>query len=511
MKRLLYSLIVISLLSCTAREVPAQQPDGCSLTSWILQQEAGSHRSPEISLGLRDTTIVVNSVAHKISIPPGFTMSVFTSLGAARGVAISPDGTLYATGRAADGGAVYAFPDHNGDGIPDSSIKVWQGLGSTVHGIGFHGNDLYVSNVTTLYKLEVPAGSRIATSATKIVDGMPTGGHDTRTFTFDDVKKKIYMEIGSGGNMETTDPENRATIMEYNFDGTGGRIFARGLRNAVGTDLDPRTGALWVNNNGMDDVFGDSRHNDVPPECVYLLCDGANYGWPYAYGFRMRNPANPIDTSYIESLNGPVAEVLAHSAPLGLHFYRGNTYPSLYKNAIFQTYHGSWDRQVPAPPRITVLWADADGRNARVADFVNGFQPDSNSNRWGRVVGVTEGPNGELYFSDDNASVIYKIAYTGAVSHVKQTSALSEPSVKQYFVTGNPIDGNSKVSYQLGKASEIRVELYDVLGQRLATLKDQHEAAGSYEVPLPLSLPTGAIYARLTADGEVQTLRLLKQ
>ena len=397
-------------------------------------------------------------------------MSIFTSIGSCRALTLSPDGVIYATSY---NGNIYALPDHSHKGSPDSTIIVAKGLGRP-DGIGFYKGQLYVSNDSgSLFHLLTGASSRVSISRTVISKIPPLGGHFSRRFVFDTVKDKIYLQVGSMGNLDTTDITHRAQIVEMNPDGTGYRTFARGLRNAVGMDIDPRTGALWVNNNGMDNLFGMGTVGTAnnPSECVYLVCDGANYGWPWTYGFQIRNPLMMnLDTSIIQTFDGPVAEVLAHEAPLSLHFYRGNTFPAMYRNAIFQCYHGSWDRTPPAPPRITVMWADSDGHNGRVTDFVNGFQPDSSGNRWSRPVSIIEGADSALYWSDDAAGYIYRIRWTGVPqqtpsltinnSNLVGSHAINEPfrinwtSTDVDTVTVYASGDSGKTWLLLGKTSE---------------------------------------------------------
>ncbi len=452
---------------------------------------------------------MVNGAQHKISIPAGFTMTVFANIPSCRGLTLSPDGVVYATSY---NGNVYALPDHGHRGVPDSILTVETGLGDP-SGIGFVNGELYVSNNAALYHLVTPANSRVATSKLLIASFSPGGSHTTRNFVFDTANQKLYVAVGSYGNMDTTDFAHRARIYEMNPDGSDTVTYASGIRNAEGLDFDPRTGALWANCNGMDNIFGagDPRTNDNPSECIYLICKGANYGWPWCYGFQMRNPTPPwanLDTNIVKTFDGPVAEVLAHSAPLGLHFYRGTKFPAPYHDAIFQCYHGSWDRTPPAPPRITVMFADTDGKNARVTDFVNGFQPDSSGNRWGRVVQIIEGADSCLYVSDDDAGVIYRIAYTGVESGVSETSEarvfqISDP-------VPNPSRNELEVQITLSTPAPVQAELYDVLGNEVQSLIDSDLPSGNY--PLIIStqgLAAGTYTLRVSSGGEVVSRRVV--
>ncbi len=501
--------VVALLIHDTASPPMAIAQDACTLTSWMASMPPHTQRTPELpATDLRDTMIGVNGFMHKVSIPPGFTISVFALLPQCRGLAWSPDNVLYAT---SNNGCVYALPAHHGT-YPDSTIVVASGLGDP-HGIGFYNGNLYVSNNAALYRIQTNGLSRIAlpqSFSTPIAPLPASGGHHSRNFVFDTTKKKIYVQIGSNGNFDTTDIAHRAQIVEMNVDGTGYRTFARGVRNAVGMDIDPRSGALWVNNNGMDNVFGSSnpRTNDNPSESIYMVCDGANYGWPWCYAYQMRNPQMMnLDTSVVLTFNGPVAEILAHEAPLGFHFYRGTAFPAKYHNAIFQCYHGSWDRQPPAPPRVTVMWADSDGQNASVTDFVNGFQPDSTGTRWARPVSVIEGTDDALYVSSDSISptysgAIFRIAWIGAPASV------STSKNKALLSIGNPIPNPMRdaatIPVTLREPSFVRAEVFDVLGNLVATPFSGTMSGGDHTLSLDLKGHSPGDYiVRITADNVV--------
>src|SRR5579883_2438776 len=515
-----WSLVLLSLLlvACT-REVATPpliraQSSGCELTGWIMQQKPHSTRTLEAPPSvLRDTVITVNGTEHKISIPEGFTMSVFAQIPSCRGLALSSDGVIYAT---SFNGKIYALPDHDHNGTPDSVIIVATGLGQP-HGIGFIDKMLYASSDQgALYHLITPATSRVSTDRSVVSPLPPHGDHFTRNFVFDSIHQKIYLQIGSDGNIDTTTNfVHLAQIVEMNPDGSGYRTFARGLRNAVGLDLDPRTDALWANNNGMDDIFGSGTELTAnnPSESIYIICDGANYGWPFCYGFRMRNPVYPwstLDTNIVQTFSGPVAEVLAHEAPLGLHFYRGSTFPALYHNAIFQCYHGSWDRSPPAPPRITVMWADTDGKNARVTDFVNGFQPDSTDNRWGRVVSIIEGGDSALYVSDDQAGVIYRIAWTGPPQQQAVNSTQNSVTFSLGIPSPNPATNAVAFTIDVAQPASISVYLLDLLGRQLRSIPTQIAGVGTTTFHLPTDgLPNGTYVLRASSNGQVASRRVV--
>lgn len=494
-------MLLMVLSSITLPTPSHAQFDGCQLGAWIMQQQPHSTRTPEIPAQLSEHSIVINDTARKVFYPAGFKLSTFAKIPAARGLTLSPDGVIYVTSYA-NGGRVYALPDHNHDGVPDSTIVVASGLGMP-HGIGFYNGELYVSNATNFYLMIDANGDRVVESKVSLLS-FPSGGHITRNFVFDTVRNKVYIQVGSLGNMNSATDTNRAIVIEANPDGTGRRIYARGLRNAVGMDIDPRTGVLWVNNNGMDNLFGegDPRSHDNPSESIYMLCDGAHYGWPWTYGFQMRNPTPPysnLDTAIIQTFNGPVAEILAHSAPLGLHFYRGNALPPIYRNAIFQTYHGSWNRTPPAPPRVTVMWVDSNGMNAQVTDLINGFQPDSTGYRYGRVVSIIEGADSALYISDDAAGYVYKFSW--------EDSATASLMINEQNLAGQTFAPNAQVAISWTSSMVDSVDIF-FASDGITWMPVARSGGNSYLWTVP-NTPTTTGRLRLVAVGDTLTSQMV--
>ncbi len=82
------------------------------------------------------------------------------------------------------------------------------------------------------------------------------GGHWTRDIAFSLDGKTMYVSVGSHSNDDDSDthPEekDRADILQFNPDGSGQKIFASGIRNAVGIAVHPRSGELWASVNERD-------------------------------------------------------------------------------------------------------------------------------------------------------------------------------------------------------------------------------------------------------------------
>ncbi len=117
-----------------------------------------------------------------------------------------------------------------------------------------------------------------------IVPGLPTGGHRTRTIIFGQ-DNKMYVSIGSSCNVCEENTPLRAAVWQYDADGSNGKLFTSGLRNAVGLVVRPGTNDIWASNNGRD-LMGD----DVPPETINMLADGADFGWPSCHAGDIVDP-----------------------------------------------------------------------------------------------------------------------------------------------------------------------------------------------------------------------------
>jgi glucose/arabinose dehydrogenase len=189
--------------------------------------------------------------------------------------------------------------------------------------------------------------------------------------------------------------------MRYNPDGSGGEVYARGLRNAVGITFRPGTDELWATNNGRD-WLGD----DQPPETVYKVNQGDDAGWPRCHAGRIVDP-DLGEAGDCEGVIEPAVEMQAHSAPLGLTFYSGEQFPEEYHGDLFVAFHGSWNRSVPTGYKVVRITV-RDGELATVQDFAVGWLREDGSN-WGRPVDVLTGSDGSLFVSDDGGGVIYRI------------------------------------------------------------------------------------------------------
>jgi glucose/arabinose dehydrogenase len=406
-------ILVILFPACGVKDTKSAN-DSPSISEAEIDSPGVVSMTPKENLGLQPTTLSVAdkfrvgrfTTSRTLNLPPGFHVNVFAAeLGDARFIAISPQGILYVT--AMDAGKVLALPDRNGDGVTDTIITVASNMRSP-HGIAFYQNVLYVAETHRVVRLLDTNGDLVADKTEVIISNLPSGGgHFTRTILFDETAQKLYVSVGSTCNACDDDPR-RACILQFHTDGSGERLFASGLRNSVGLAWHPISHELWATDNGID-LLGD----DLPPEEVNVVRDGKHYGWPFAYSNQVPNPSfPPRDAAFLKRVQKPAAQLQAHSAPLGIHFYTKTQFPSDYRNAAFVAFHGSWNRSKRTGYKVVRLRIGADGKNGKVSDFLSGFLDDASQSVWGRPVDVISDAQGNLYVSDDYNDAIFRIQYS---------------------------------------------------------------------------------------------------
>jgi glucose/arabinose dehydrogenase len=345
----------------------------------------------------------------QLKAPPGFHISVFANeVDGPRMLIFTPGGVLLVS--ESGEGRVVALPDPKHTGKAERAVNVLTGLNEP-HGLAFYEGKLYVAENDKVRSYDWDEAN-LRASNPKTLAGLPTGGgHSSRSILFHN--GKMYISAGSSCNVCIEKDPRRAAVTEYNPDGSRQKVFAKGLRNAVGLALNPKTDTIWVTVNGRD-WLGD----DLPPETIYDLGkNGGDAGWPYCYGDRVPDPefTKPGDGRCANVIE-PKVQMQAHSAPLGLAFYEGSQFPADYQNNIFVAFHGSWNRSIPTGYKVVRVKLDDKGQpQGGAQDFITGWLApgEKTKGRWmGRPVGIVFGSDGSMYLSDDATDTIYRITYS---------------------------------------------------------------------------------------------------
>src|SRR5450755_4285330 len=195
----------------------------------------------------------------QLKAPPGFHISVFAdNIDSARMLVFTPGGVLLVS--ESGEGKVVALPDSKHTGKAERIVTVLNGLNEP-HGLAFYEGKLYVAENDKLRRYDWDERNLRASNPVKLADLPDGGGHSTRSIVFHN--GKMYVSAGSSCNVCIEKDARRAAVMEFNPDGSGQKIFAKGLRNAVGLSVNPKTDSVWVTVNGRD-WLGD----DLPPETI---------------------------------------------------------------------------------------------------------------------------------------------------------------------------------------------------------------------------------------------------
>jgi glucose/arabinose dehydrogenase len=357
----------------------------------------------------------------QLQVPPGFRIDLFASgFRDPRFLLTAPNGDIFVTESRTN--QIKVLRDTKGAGKPDvTELFAVDGLNKPF-GVAFFppGNDpqyIYVANTDGVVRFpyrngDLKARGKAEPLGTKLAGGagfLRGGGHWTRDIIFSPDGKKMYVSVGSHSNKSDDKAEtNRARILEFDPDGSGQKVYAWGIRNAVGIVFRPGTNEMWMSTNERDELG-----SDLPPDYISSVRPGGFYGWPWFY---IGNHSDPeykgTHVDLADNVIVPDVLVEAHSATLNICFYTGDQFPNEYRGDIFAAFHGSWNRTKRTGYKIVRVPFDHSTGQAlgEYEDFVTGFvTPEATV--WGRPVGITMAKDGSLLFSEDGNGTIWRVSY----------------------------------------------------------------------------------------------------
>jgi glucose/arabinose dehydrogenase/mono/diheme cytochrome c family protein len=417
-----------------------------------------------------------------LQLPPGFEATVIAdNIGAARAIAVRDNGDIYVSLlRDMDLNYICAMRDTDGDGKMDV-IKYFGEVGSMVKSIQIYKNYLYVGATTQVVRYKLTEGEMLPQSLYEVVvTGFPPPrSHRSKNITFDD-SGHLYVSAGapsnscqeldrtegSPGKMPCDELTWGAGVWKFEAEKLNqrqlvdGELIATGIRNAVGIQWDSHKEELYTVSNGRDNLlqnwgqfYNERESAEKPAEEFQLVRKGMDFGWPYVY-YDQERKAHMVNPEYggngtKEAQEGlydkPIYAFPGHRAPVGLQFYHGDQFPDRYKGGAFIVFHGSWNR-APLPQQgYHVVFIPFEGKypSGEYEVFADGFKGAemlmTPASAKYRPTGITMGPDGSLYLSEDVTGRIWNVQYTG------KTSTNSSNS-KPLDIATSPSNSSSKAT-----------------------------------------------------------------
>jgi len=359
----------------------------------------------------------------RVKLPPGFKIDLYAIVPDARMMGVGPSTNMLFVGTRKT--TVWAVTDRNSDGVADEvkafapslDFKVPNGVCWTKDGfliVVEHNRVLNFPAAEFFYEGPDVAVIEVLGQGKLIPEEEESFNHGARVCRVGP-DGKLYIAVGQPFNVPAKEKLDLFAqwgiggIIRLNaFDGSGREVYARGLRNSVGMDINPKNGDVWFTDNQVDGM-GD----DIPPgELNRAPKAGMHFGFPWYGGGKVRtneykgsNP--PANVTF------PEVEMAAHAADLGMTFYSGKMFPAKYRGGIFDAQHGSWNRTTPVGARVMFTSLKADGSADKTEVFADGWLDPETRQYRGRPVDVAPLPDGSLLVSDDFAGAIYRITYSG--------------------------------------------------------------------------------------------------
>lgn len=363
----------------------------------------------------------------RVKLPPGFSIDLYAVVPDARHMAVAPSTNMLFVGTRKT--TVWAVTDRNSDGVADEvksfapSLKFTNPNGVCWTRDGFlivteHNRVLNFPAAEFFYEGPDVAVIEVVPQGKLIPVEEESYNHGARTCRVSD-DGMLHVTLGQPYNVQ---PKEKVALYEQlgiggmiklnAFDGSKREVVARGVRNSVGMDINPKDKSVWFTDNQTDGM-GD----DIPPgELNRVSKIGEHFGYPYIHG----NNIQIAGTAAAPDLKGmaapaqwtkPQVEFPAHQAQLGMAFYNGRMFPQKYQGGVFVAAHGSWNRTKPSGALVQFVSMKADGTADKLETFAEGWLDDNGIYR-GRPVDVAQMKDGSLLVSDDFAGAIYRITYS---------------------------------------------------------------------------------------------------
>ncbi len=363
--------------------------------------------------------------------PPGFKVDLYADgFSNPRLIRTAPNGDLFLAESAP--GEIKVVRGLRADGRAAQVERFASGLNKPF-GIAFYPPGdapmwVYVANTDSVVRFPYKSGDLRARGPAETVVSLPGGGrlrgggHWTRDIAFSGDGKTMFVSVGSRSNVDDTDGNaaefHRADVLAFDLNLTDGknlpdgknlRVYAWGIRNAVGIAVHPQSGELWVSVNERD-LLGDN----LVPDYITHVEPGGFYGWPWYYIGGHQDPRHAGKHPELAAkVIVPDVLLQPHDASLQMTFYDGGQFPAEYRGDIFAAQHGSWNRKVRSGYEVVRVPMHGGPRaTGEYEDFLTGFVSPQ-GDVWGRPVGVAVAKDGALMVTDDGSNAIWRVSYVG--------------------------------------------------------------------------------------------------
>jgi glucose/arabinose dehydrogenase len=364
-------------------------------------------------------------------VPTGFKVSRYaTGLSGPRVLRVAPNGDVFVAESLA-GRISVLRPDDEGASTVARTVfahDLEQPFGIAFYPPGPNPQYVYIAETTELVRFAYHVGDRVASGRPEVIlSGLPDGGHWTRDVVVAPDGKRLFLSIGSASNagegLGASDPgtraafeaahgkgaaagyeQGRADVLSLDPNGRDVRVYATGLRNCSGEAIAPGSSTLWCVTNERDGL-GDN----LPPDYVTHVQQGAFFGWPWYYIGSHPDPRHAGERPDLAAaVTVPDVLIQPHSAPLGITFYEGAQFPADYRGDAFVTLHGSWNRSLRTGYKVIRVRMENGQATGRYEDFITGFVTAAGG-VWGRPVGVAVAQDGALLMSEDANGTIWRV------------------------------------------------------------------------------------------------------
>ena len=407
MVALLACLVILVAVSCA--QSPTRTPAANELRHYEIK--VSDLPPAEVQRGPANfSRIIPKPDGAQLTLPPDFQIEVFAEgdLERPRWLALAPNGDVFVA--ESEGNRISILRDSNGDGRVDQRFVFAEGL-ARPFGMAFWRDYLYVGDTDAVVRFKYRPGQTKAEGSPEKIADLPMNGyreHWTRNVIFNPSGTKLYVTVGSKSNVDAGEEPMRAAISEFNPDGTGHRIYASGTRNPIGLAFNAVSGRLWAAVQERD-LIGD----ELVPDYVTAVTEGAFYGWPYGYIGQHEDPRRKNERpDLVKKAAVPDVLIQAHSAVLGLVFYEGKMFPGEYRGDAFVALHGSWNRSKRTGYKIIRIKFKNGKPVGGYDDFITGWMlSEGKPEVWGRPVGLLVLKDGSMLVADDGANKIWRVSY----------------------------------------------------------------------------------------------------